>query len=215
MVLGANLIQMTEQAPKQNDEHDRRPVGRLFLPEVYEYAKNFAEQYADLLHKKGTSFITKAELNSDGTVARVSGLPQFETTLWLEFIHQSDEYTWRLRNGRQEYDLHMNDSECGVTKYELTEQGDVLRRIECNDPVSIKGLQEMIESIIDVTDIAGHADNLRLTRNIARAEYETLERSPGRSPRERKERTNLKMRIADACFFAGSIGHRNKTPLVR
>lgn len=206
---------MTEQAPKQNDEYEGRPVGRLFLPEVYEYAKNFAEEYADLLHVRGTSFITKAELNNDGTVTQISGTPNFDTTLWLEFVRQSDDYTWRLRNGRHEYDLHTNDTECGVTKYELTPQGDVLRRNECDDAVSIKAVQAMIESIIDVTDIAGHADKLRATRNVARAEYETLERSPGRSPRARRERTNLKMRIADASFYAGSIGHKHKTPLVR
>lgn len=227
MISDGNLNQMTEQAPKQNTEYDKRPLGRFLLAEAasanrertwhreaYSYAHNFATQYQDQLRTSGSSFVSAAEIDEAGEVSIPTSTPSFDKAVWLEFEQsQATGYTWRLNSLRNEYYIDITDDSFAVTKYEMIPQGSLLRRNIVTDQDVIEGLHTLVKKIIAEARIDERVNERRDAMARDRELHDMLNSQTGLTLRQQKEKTSLLKSANERFFHSGSIGPRHKRTL--
>ncbi len=220
---------MQEAFQSRSERADERPIGRfLFALDDYEivshedgfrFAKDFADEYGQLLHRGKVSFVARAQLNSDHTVSIPPDTPQYKDALWLEFdnrmSHQDERYAWRVSGGLEQYDLEVRENHWSCTYTEKTWQGSVLRRYAVYDEQQIRGIQELVRLIVQNTSFDERVEEMKRQITADEIELERLTTSTERPTVKRSKRiAALKSALFNAGFYAVWADKSQVVPLL-
>ncbi len=220
---------MQEVFRSQSEHIDERPIGRfLFALDDYEivshedgfrFAKDFADEYGQLLHKEKVSFVARAQLNPDNTVSIPPNTPQYEDAVWLEFDnrkpYRDERYIWRVSGGVEQYDLEVREGYWLCTYIEKTRQGAVLRRYPIHDEQQIRGVHELVRSIVQNTSFDERVEQMKRQIAADESELERLAVSTERPTVKRGKRMSaLRSALFNAGFHAGWADKSHVVPLL-
>lgn len=219
---------MSEKTPSQNNEYNKRPIGRFLLSrsqelvaerfnhkEAYEFTKSFFQQYGDELHSKGISAIAHLDISSEDKP--VYGGKDY---IWLEFDHryvENDCYVWKLCSGMEHFDLVLSSDYYMVTSYELSEMNLVLRRKTEQDPKLANKLQMFITSLLTNEVVQNDIEQKRIKKQLQQDSYnQIIERSKNQalSVKDSRNLETLKKTKDSPIFDAGFTDRRDKVPLL-
>jgi|GEM_PF-2770255 len=213
-------------------DENKRPIGRFLLSRsaefrqqsrheaAFQYAEDFAMKWDGILRKNGSSTIAVVEMDDGGGVSVPTRTPTYERAIYLEFdqsFAENGSYIWRLRSGREQYDLILNREFCLLTKIDYSNQFDVLRRYSIDGDETKYGIQSLVENILSYPQVLGKLVREQHNKQQVISEYIALlekQQTDSLGKNETKRLHQLKREVTRPRLDDGSVDRRGKKPLL-
>lgn len=203
-------------ARENEDERDQ-----LRLAHAFRFAEDFSSWCGDILHETVPSHLATVVVAEDGKIRTPRNERFYINGLRLEFDKSFSEqgtYIWKVISGHEQYDFVLNEEYSFATRYDFSNQGDVMTRQTVTDDETLEGLQVLVEKTLAYPSIREAINDKQIRRRQDLLAYiALLESSTTRELdfREKRNFESLKRQKDKPRLETGSTDRRFKRPLIR